>query len=52
MRWVTATDLEQWADSHDAQESLPELVARLIDATVGPVAELRIPSGDSVRLTG
>ena len=52
MKWITTTDLDQWADSREAQSLLPELVLRLIRATTPAVSTLRFPSGDAVRLTG
>src|ERR1700677_3267158 len=38
MRWVTATDLAQWGERRDVQSGMPELVRRLIFATLGPAA--------------
>lgn len=52
MKWITSTQLNQWADSRDAQSMLPELVLRLIHATVSNITKLRFPSGDAVHLTG
>jgi DNA-binding XRE family transcriptional regulator len=52
MRWIEATHLAQWGATRQAQGSLPEVVSRLIYATVGPAAELRFPSDDSVQHGG
>ena len=52
MKWITSTQLNQWADSRDAQSMLSELVLRLIHATVSNITKLRFPSGDAVHLTG
>lgn len=54
MKWITTTDIKQWADRRDAQSVLPGLVARLIRATVtaSAITQFRFPSGDAVHLTG
>ncbi|MCM1297061.1 MAG: hypothetical protein NC311_16095 [Muribaculaceae bacterium] len=54
MKWITTTDIKQWADRRDAQSVLPELVARLIRTTVttSDITRFRFPSGDAVHLTG
>jgi len=48
MRWVTATDLEQWANTRRAEEDLPLLIRRLILASAGQIGSLAFPGGDSV----
>jgi transcriptional regulator with XRE-family HTH domain len=52
MRWINATDLAQWGERRDAQGDMPELLTRLIYASVGPAAVLRFPAGDSVQHPG
>lgn len=52
VRWVTETDLSQWADRRDGQDKLPELIRRLIIAEKGYFSGLRFPSGDSVQMHG
>jgi transcriptional regulator with XRE-family HTH domain len=52
MRWVNATDLSQWGERRDAQGAMPELLRRLIFATVGPAAFVRFPSDESVQHGG
>ncbi|WP_413741885.1 helix-turn-helix domain-containing protein [Sodalis sp. RH15] len=52
MRWVNATDLSQWAERRDAQSAMPELIRRLIFATVGPAADVHFPSDESVQHGG
>jgi transcriptional regulator with XRE-family HTH domain len=52
MRWITATDLSQWGERRDGQSSMPELLRRLIYATVGPAAVVRFPSDESVQYPG
>lgn len=48
---ITATQIENWADTRDAQGMLPILVRRLIGATSKTTA-LSIPGGDSVNSPG
>lgn len=52
MKWITSTDIKQWADRRDAQSVLPELVTRLIRATTSNITQIRFPSGDAVHLIG
>lgn len=52
MKWITSTDIKQWADRRDAQSVLPKLVTRLIRATTSNITQIRFPSGDAVHLTG
>lgn len=52
MRWVTSTHLAEWAARRTAQSTLPELISRLIYATVGPAASLVFPSDESVQHAG
>jgi transcriptional regulator with XRE-family HTH domain len=52
IRWVNATDLAQWADRRDAQDTIPTLLAKLIRASHGPAAELHFPSDEAVQLSG
>lgn len=48
---ITATHIEAWADSRDAQAQLPLLVRRLIQAT-SSITALAMPAGDSVNEPG
>ncbi|MBI5313459.1 MAG: hypothetical protein HZB28_10160 [Methylocystis sp.] len=48
---IAATQLENWADTRDAQGMLPVLVRRLISATSTTTA-LAMPGGESVGLPG
>ena len=52
MRWITATDLAQWGERRDGQSRVPELLRRLIFATVGPAAKVTFPSDESVQHPG
>ncbi len=48
---ITATQIEQWADTRKAQGFLPVLIRRLVAATV-EVIDMRFPGGDSVNDPG
>ncbi|TDR72050.1 helix-turn-helix domain-containing protein [Paludibacterium purpuratum] len=52
MRWINATHLSQWCEQREGQSSMPELIRRLIFATVGPAAKVRFPSDESVQYAG
>lgn len=52
MKYITSTDLNQWADTKECQQLLPELIKRLIDASASNVDRLSFPSGDAVYLPG
>ena len=52
IRWIDATDLSHWADRRDGQDTIPELLSRLIRAAHGHGAKLLFPSGDSVQESG
>ena len=52
MKFITSTHLNQWADTKECQQMLPELIKRLIDASVTNVDRLSFPSGDAVYLPG
>ncbi len=52
IRLIDATDLSNWANRRSCQDTLPELISRLIRASMGPAASLLFPSGDSVQQSG
>ena len=52
MRWVTAMNLQQWADTLQARTSFPALVADLIRATASNITDIRFPSGDKGQVRG
>ena len=52
MKFITSTHLKQWADTKEFQSLLPELVRRLIFASVKQLDRLSFPSGDAVHLPG
>ena len=54
MKFITSTDLKQWADTKECQQLLPELISKLIYASVkGDIIDrISFPSGDAVFLPG
>lgn len=54
MKFITSTDLKQWADTKECQQMLPELIRKLIYATVDTdsIDKSRFPSDDAVFLPG
>jgi hypothetical protein len=52
MRWVTATHLEQWADTLSSRTELSAVIGELIRATVPSVSSFRFPTGDSAQIPG
>lgn len=52
IRWVTATDLSNWADRIDGAFSLSTLISHLIRATQGPAAKIHFPADEGVRHSG
>ncbi len=52
MKFITSTHLKQWADTKECQSLLPELIRRLICASVKQLDRLSFPSGDAVHMPG
>src|SRR5690606_9007815 len=52
MKWIDSTDLRNWANRRDCQETLPLLVRKLIRATSKTIQGIKFPSGESVFLGG
>lgn len=54
MNWIKVNDFVQWADSKDCQQSLPQLIKMLINASVRRVSikEVCIPFGDQNYIPG
>jgi hypothetical protein len=49
-RLIDATDLNSCANRRDAQERLPQLLCRLIHATVNSPKHVSFPAGESVQI--
>lgn len=52
MKWVDTTDLRQWANRRSCQETLPELVRKLIRSTCNSIKSIKFPSGENVLIGG
>lgn len=52
MKFITSTDLKQWADTKECQQLLPELIKRLIDTSMSNMNKISFPSGDATFLPG
>lgn len=52
MKFITSTHLKQWSDSRECQSLFPELIRRLICASVKHLDRLSFPSGDAVHMPG
>lgn len=52
MNWVDTTDLRNWANRRDCQETLPQLVRKLIRATSESIKSIKFPSGENVLIGG
>lgn len=52
MKFITSTHLKQWADTKECQSLMPELMRRLICASVKQLNRLSFPSGDAVHMPG
>src|SRR5262245_36050521 len=50
--WVTARHLEAWAQTRDAQATLPQLIRRLVHATGKPITRIEFPAGEQVQRPG
>jgi hypothetical protein len=50
--WINAHDLENWSGTRDSQGTLPDLVRRLIRASIRDIRLMRFPSGDAVVMSG
>ncbi len=54
IKWIDAGDIKNWVNGKQrhCQQTLPELVRRLILATANSVEEIDFPSGDSIATGG
>lgn len=52
MKWITALQLEQWADALQSRVQIPGLVADLIWATSPKIRRIRFPQGDKGQVRG
>ena len=52
MRWITAINLQQWADTLQARAIFPAMIADLVRASVGDISDIRFPNGDKGQVRG
>lgn len=52
MKWITAQDLEQWADRIPTRVTFPAMMADLITASASDISDIRFPSGDKGQVRG
>lgn len=52
MRWITALNLQQWADTLQARTAFPGMVADLIRASAPNISGIRFPCGDKGQVRG
>src|SRR5437773_9007565 len=53
-KWITALELDRWAETNDAKTRLPELLRRLIHASVDPsdLEHINFPGGEETHRPG
>ena len=52
MKWISALDLQQWADRIGARTAFPALIRDLITASASDISDVRFPSGDKGQVRG
>jgi hypothetical protein len=52
MKWIDSTDLRNWANRRNCQDTLPQLVRKLIRATSNSIQSIKFPSGENVLIGG
>ena len=52
MRWITALNLQQWADTLSARNVFPGMIADLIRASARNISNIRFPNGDKGQVRG
>lgn len=52
MKWISALELEQWADRVGARTTFPELIRDLITASAADISDVRFPGGDMGQVRG
>ncbi|HIR62895.1 MAG TPA: hypothetical protein IAC94_05175, partial [Candidatus Coprenecus avistercoris] len=55
MKFISSTDLKNWASTNSARENLPELIKRLIYANITDIKnilKISFPSGDAISMPG
>jgi len=52
MKWITANNLDQWADTNPARGVFPELIGDLIRASSSEIRSFRFPNGNKGQVRG
>ncbi len=52
MKWIDTLDIRNWANRRDCQETLPQLVRKLIRATSNSIKSIKFSSGDNILIGG
>lgn len=52
MKWITALELQHWADTLQARNVFPGLIADLIQAAAPSITSFRFPNGDKGQVRG
>jgi len=52
VKWITAQQLNSWAETLDVRSRLSELVSDLVRASVHDMSSFRFPTGDSAQIPG
>lgn len=52
MRWISALELERWAQTKNSEIELPGVISDLIRASVNDISDIRFPSGDKGQVRG
>ena len=52
MKWITSTDLNNWAPARDCQENMPLLIRKLLRAEGNNIVQLFFPAGDNIVFSG
>ncbi|TDH23442.1 hypothetical protein EXU57_16665 [Segetibacter sp. 3557_3] len=52
MKWIDTTDIRHWASRRNCQDTLPELIRKLIRATSDSIESVHFPSGENVLIGG
>lgn len=52
MHWITTLDLRNWSKRRNCQETLPQLIRKLIRATSNSIKNIKFPSGENVLIGG
>ena len=52
MKWITANNLDQWADTLPARVVFPEMIGDLVRASASEITSFRFPNGDKGQVRG